>query len=118
NHTVPSDILTLSLHDALPILATVLSAQTTDRRVNAVTPELFATYPDAVALAAADRADVERIIRSTGFFRAKTDSLLALISDLVHYHLGDVPGLLDDLFSLPCVGRITESYVFRHSFVI
>lgn len=117
--TYPDAHCELDFADPFQLLvATVLSAQTTDRRVNAVTPELFATYPDAVALAAADRADVERIIRSTGFYRAKTDTLLALSADLVHHHGGEVPGRLDDLVALPGVGRKTANVVLGNAFGI
>jgi endonuclease-3 len=98
------------------LVATVLSAQTTDRRVNAVTPALFAAYPDAHALAAADRADVEGIIRPTGFFRAKTDSLLGLSAALVERFDGEVPGRLADLVNLPGVGRKTANVVLGNAF--
>jgi endonuclease-3 len=98
------------------LVATVLSAQTTDRRVNAVTPALFAAYPDAHALAAADRADVEAIIRPTGFFRAKTDSLLGLSAALVERFDGEVPGRLADLVNLPGVGRKTANVVLGNAF--
>jgi len=98
------------------LVATVLSAQTTDRRVNAVTPVLFAAYPDAPALAGADRADVEQIIRSTGFFRAKTDSLLKLSAALVERFDGQVPGRLEDLVTLPGVGRKTANVVLGNAF--
>src|SRR5690606_18059003 len=87
------------------LTATLLSAQTTHRRANAVTPALFAAYPDAAALAAADRADVEAIIRPTGFFRAKTESIMALSANLVERFDGEVPGRLEDLVTLPGVGR-------------
>ena len=98
------------------LVATVMSAQTTDRRVNAVTPVLFARYPDAAALAAADRSDVEEIIRSTGFFRAKTDSIMGLSAALVERHGGVVPGRLDDLVKLPGVGRKTANVVLGNAF--
>lgn len=98
------------------LVATVLSAQTTDRRVNGVTPTLFARYPDARALAAAGRADVEAIIQPTGFFRAKTDSLLKLGTALVERFDGRVPGRLEDLVSLPGVGRKTANVVLGDAF--
>ena len=79
------------------LVATILSAQTTDVRVNQVTPRLFERYPTAADLAGADRAELEEIIRSTGFFRAKTDSLLKLGADLVERFDGQVPGRLRDL---------------------
>jgi len=98
------------------LVATVLSAQTADRRVNQVTPALFAAYPDAVAMAAADRSEVEEIIRPTGFFRAKTDSLLGLSAALVERFGGEVPSGLDDLVSLPGVGRKTANVVLGNGF--
>lgn len=98
------------------LVATILSAQTTDVRVNLVTPELFRRYPDAHALAAADRTDVETIIASTGFFRAKTDSLLKLGARLVEDHDGVVPGRMEDLVKLPGVGRKTANVVLGNAF--
>ncbi len=98
------------------LVATVLSAQTTDRRVNAVTPTLFERWPDAHALAGAERADVEDVIRSTGFFRAKTDSILGLSAALVERHGGQVPGRLADLVKLPGVGRKTANVVLGNAF--
>jgi endonuclease-3 len=98
------------------LVATILSAQTTDVRVNAVTPELFRRYPDAPALAAADRAQVEQVIASTGFFRAKTESLLRLGVALVENHGGAVPGRLVDLVKLPGVGRKTANVVLGNAF--
>ena len=107
----------LDFRDAFELLvATVLSAQTTDRRVNGVTPALFAAYPDAAALAAADRVAVEEIVRPTGFFRAKTDSLLGLSAALVERFDGEVPGRLADLVSLPGVGRKTANVVLGNAF--
>lgn len=98
------------------LVATVLSAQTTDVRVNSVTPTLFARYPDAAALAAAERADVETIIGPTGFFRAKTESLLRLSAVLVEEYDGQVPGRLVDLVRLPGVGRKTANVVLGNAF--
>ncbi|WP_109470957.1 endonuclease III [Ornithinimicrobium cavernae] len=98
------------------LVATVLSAQTTDVRVNMVTPELFRRYPDAEALAGADRTDVETIIASTGFFRAKTESLLRLGVALVEDHGGVVPGRMVDLVKLPGVGRKTANVVLGNAF--
>ncbi|QDO90498.1 endonuclease III [Ornithinimicrobium ciconiae] len=98
------------------LVATVLSAQTTDVRVNLVTPELFRRYPDAHALAGAERTDVETIIASTGFFRAKTDSLLKLAAKLVEDYDGQVPGTLVDLVTLPGVGRKTANVVLGNAF--
>jgi len=98
------------------LVATVLSAQTTDRRVNAITPTLFAAYPDAAAMVAAPRAALEDILRPTGFFRAKTDSLLGLSAMLVEEFEGEVPGRLDDLVRLPGVGRKTANVVLGNAF--
>jgi endonuclease III len=98
------------------LVATVLSAQTTDRRVNAVTPGLFSKYPDAVALAQADRVDLESRIRTTGFFRAKTNSLLRMSAAIVENFDGDVPDRLSDLVSLPGVGRKTANVVLGNAF--
>jgi endonuclease III len=93
------------------LAATILSAQCTDVRVNLVTPALFAAYPDAPALAAADPAHVEELIRSTGFFRAKTRSLLGMAATLVERYGGEVPTALGDLVTLPGVGRKTGNVV-------
>ncbi|MGO0576481.1 endonuclease III [Ornithinimicrobium panacihumi] len=98
------------------LVATVLSAQTTDVRVNGVTPTLFARYPDARALAAADRVEVETIVQPTGFFRAKTDSLLKLGAALVETFDGQVPRRLKDLVTLPGVGRKTANVVLGNAF--
>ncbi|MFX0538514.1 endonuclease III [Ornithinimicrobium sp. Y1847] len=98
------------------LVATVMSAQTTDVRVNGVTPILFARYPDARALAGADRTEVETIIQPTGFFRAKTDSLLKLAAALVENFDGQVPGRLKDLVTLPGVGRKTANVVLGNAF--
>jgi endonuclease-3 len=98
------------------LVATILSAQTTDRRVNAVTPALFARWPDATALAGADRAAVEAVIQPTGFFRAKTQALLAMSQALVERYDGQVPGRLADLVTLPGVGRKTANVVLGNAF--
>jgi endonuclease III len=100
------------------LVVTVLSAQTTDRRVNAVRPTLFAAYPDAQAMAGADRAKLEQIIQSTGFFRAKTEALLKLSQALVERHDGEVPPRLEDLVKLPGVGRKTANVVLGNAFGI
>src|SRR5690349_9668665 len=89
------------------LVATILSAQCTDARVNLVTPALFARYPDARALATADPAELERLIHSTGFFRAKAKNLLGMARRLVERHDGEVPRDLDALTDLPGVGRKT-----------
>ena len=100
------------------LVVTVLSAQTTDKRVNAVRPTLFAAYPDPPAMAAAERADLERIIGPLGFFRAKTESLLKLSQALVERYDGEVPSRLDDLVTLPGVGRKTANVVLGNAFGI
>ena len=98
------------------LVATILSAQTTDVRVNQVTPVQFARYRTAAEYAGADRAEVEEIIRSTGFFRAKTDSVLKLGQALVERFGGEVPGRLSDLVTLPGVGRKTANVVLGNAF--
>ncbi|KQS99027.1 endonuclease III [Cellulomonas sp. Leaf395] len=98
------------------LVATVLSAQTTDVRVNLTTPILFARYPDAAALAAANPEEVEEILRPTGFFRAKTKSVMGLSRDLVERFHGEVPGRLKDLVTLPGVGRKTANVVLGNAF--
>lgn len=100
------------------LVATVLSAQTTDVRVNQVTPELFARYPDAAAYAAADPAELERILRPLGFFRQKAASLTGIGVALVRDHDGVVPGSLDALVALPGVGRKTANVVLGNAFGI
>jgi endonuclease-3 len=100
------------------LVVTVLSAQTTDRRVNAVSPTLFAAYPDAKAMASAPREELERIVGPLGFFRAKTDALLKLSAALVERFGGDVPASLDDLVTLPGVGRKTANVVLGNAFGI
>ena len=98
------------------LVATVLSAQTTDLRVNAVTPALFARYPDAGAYAAADRAELEELLRPTGFFRAKANSLIRLGQELCDRFGGEVPARLEDLVTLPGVGRKTANVVLGNAF--
>lgn len=93
------------------LVATILSAQTTDVRVNMVTPVLFSKYPDADALAAANPEDVEEIVRTTGFFRSKTKSVIGMAAALVERFDGSVPSDLDDLVTLPGVGRKTGNVV-------
>ena len=93
------------------LVSTVISAQTTDENVNAVTPTLFSEWRDAEALAAADPVAVERVIYSTGFFRQKTKSIIALSEDLVERYGGTVPNDLDELVTLRGVGRKTASVV-------
>lgn len=98
------------------LIVTVLSAQTTDKRVNTVSPTLFAKFPDAHAMAGADRALLESIIQPTGFFRAKTDALLKLSQALCERYDGEVPGKLKDLVTLPGVGRKTANVVLGNGF--
>jgi endonuclease-3 len=98
------------------LVATILSAQTTDKRVNMVTPVVFAKYPSAADYAAADRAELEKMIQSTGFFRAKTTSLIALGQALCDRFGGEVPRKLDDLVTLPGVGRKTANVVLGNAF--
>ena len=93
------------------VAATILSAQCTDERVNMVTPALFAKYPTPADLAVADPEDVERIIMSTGFFHAKTKSLIGMADAVTNRFGGDVPNALDDLVTLPGVGRKTGNVV-------
>lgn len=98
------------------LVATICSAQTTDVRVNAVTPRLFAAYPDAEALAAADPDRVEQMLASTGFFRAKTRSIIGMAQAIVRDFDGQVPGRLADLVTLPGVGRKTANVVLGNAF--
>jgi endonuclease III len=117
--TYPDARCELDFDNAFELLVvTVLSAQTTDRRVNAVRPALFAAYPDAPAMAAADRARLEELIMPTGFFRAKTESLLKLSQALVERYDGQVPATLEDLVTLPGVGRKTANVVLGNAFGI
>lgn len=100
------------------VIATILSAQCTDKRVNLVTPQLFARWPDPRSLAAAKPAQVEGVIRSTGFFRAKAKSLLGCARGLVDRHGGEVPTTLEELVRLPGVGRKTANVVLGSAFGI
>lgn len=100
------------------LVATVLSAQTTDERVNSVTPTLFARYPGPAELAAAPRDDLEEILRPLGFFRAKAESLQTLSRQLVDDHGGEVPGTLEELVRLRGVGRKTANVVLGNAFGI
>ncbi|WP_338539297.1 endonuclease III [Janibacter terrae] len=98
------------------LVATVLSAQTTDVTVNKVTPLLFSRWPTAADLAAAERTEMEEVLRPTGFFRAKTASVLALGAAIVERHEGEVPPRLADLVKLPGVGRKTANVVLGNAF--
>ena len=97
------------------LVATILSAQSTDARVNMVTPALFKKYPNARALAKADTADIEPIIVSTGFFRQKSKSIVGMAKALVENHKGEVPADMDALVKLPGVGRKTANVVLGHA---
>ncbi len=105
NFTTPYELL----------VATILSAQCTDERVNQVTPALFKRYPDARALARASTHELEPQIQSTGFFRAKSRSLLGMATAVVERHGGDVPNTMDALVELPGVGRKTANVVLGHA---
>jgi endonuclease-3 len=98
------------------LVATILSAQCTDVRVNMVTPALFAKYPTARSLAEADQADVEELIRSTGFFRNKARNLIGMAGALVERHGGEVPADMEALRVLPGVGRKTANVVLGNAF--
>jgi endonuclease III len=97
------------------LVATILSAQTTDVGVNQATPSLFARYPDATAMAGADVADVEQLVRTTGFFRQKARALIRMAQGLVDRHAGQVPGTMEALVALPGVGRKTANVVLGHA---
>jgi endonuclease-3 len=98
------------------LVATILSAQCTDKRVNLVTPALFDRYPDPEALANADAAELEALIRSTGFYRSKARSLLGMAAGLVDRFGGEVPRQMDDLVTLPGVGRKTANVILGTAF--
>ncbi|MDR2620042.1 MAG: endonuclease III [Propionibacteriaceae bacterium] len=117
--TYPNADCELDYGDAFQLLiATVLSAQSTDKGVNLVTPKLFARYPDAAALAVAGPEDVETIIKATGFFRQKTKSIIGIAQALTERYAGQVPGELVELVKLPGVGRKTANVVLGHAFGI
>jgi len=97
-------------------VATILSAQCTDQVVNQVTPKLFARYPTAADYAAAERSELEEIIKPTGFFRNKTDSLIKLGLALVERYDGEVPGKMADLVTLPGIGRKTANVILGNAF--
>src|SRR5215475_14600559 len=97
------------------LVATILSAQSTDRRVNMVTPALFRKYPNAKALAKASTAELESQIMSTGFFRQKSKALIGMATALVAQHGGDVPADMEALVALPGVGRKTANVVLGHA---
>jgi endonuclease-3 len=98
------------------LVATILSAQCTDKKVNEVTPAVFKRWPDAAAYAGADRDEMEGVLKPTGFFRAKTTSLINLGGALTERYDGEVPGKLADLVTLPGVGRKTANVVLGNAF--
>jgi endonuclease-3 len=100
------------------LIATILSAQCTDKRVNMVTPDLFRTYPDAESLSKAKPPELEELIRSTGFFRNKTKSLLGMSGAVAERHGGKVPHTMEELVDLPGVGRKTANVVLGNAFGI
>jgi endonuclease-3 len=109
----------LTYHNPFELaVATILSAQTTDVRVNLVTPELFARYPDARALANASREDVEEIVRTTGFFRNKAKNIIGFARGLMAEHEGRVPKTIQELSALPGIGRKTANVVLGNAFEI
>lgn len=113
----PEAATELDFTNALELLvATILSAQSTDRRVNSVTRMLFARYRSAADYAGADRAELEELIKPTGFFRTKADHLVKLGAALVERYDGQVPSTLTDLVSLPGVGRKTANVVLGNAF--
>ncbi len=115
----PDAVCALSHEDPYQLLAaTILSAQCTDERVNLVTPELFRRYPTPEKLARSSQADVERIIKSTGFFRAKAKSLRGMAVKLVDEFGGQMPRTIDDLTKLPGVGRKTANVLLGTAFGI
>lgn len=99
-------------------VATILSAQTTDVRVNMVTPDLFSRYPDAEALANAQQEEVEELVRSTGFFRNKAKNIIGFARGLMADHDGEVPAEMDALAALPGVGRKTANVILGNAFGI
>lgn len=97
------------------LVATILSAQCTDKRVNSVTPALFQRYPDARSLAAADQTELESMIHECGFYRAKSKNLIACAARIVQVFQGQIPRCMEDLISLPGVGRKTANVVLGDS---
>jgi endonuclease-3 len=98
------------------LIATILSAQCTDVRVNMVTPALFRRYPDAASFAAADQAELEKAIQSTGFFRNKARNIIACCKKIVEEHGSEVPGTMEELVALPGIGRKTANVVLGNAF--
>ena len=100
------------------LVATILSAQCTDKRVNLVTPALFEKFPDAASLSAAKMEELEEMIRTTGFFRNKAKSLLGMASAVVEKHAGGIPRTMEELTKLPGVGRKTANVILGNAFGI
>ena len=100
------------------VVATILSAQSTDKGVNKVTPMLFATYPTPTALAGADRSAVEELVKPTGFFRNKTSSIMGMAQAVCERYGGEIPSRLDDLVTLPGIGRKTANVILGNAFGI
>ena len=98
------------------LIATILSAQTTDRSVNLVTPDLFRRYPTPLDLAGADPAEIEKLIKPTGFFRAKTKRIIAASRKLVELFGGEVPRTMEDLTKIPGIGRKTANVILGAGF--
>jgi endonuclease-3 len=112
----PNAFTELNFRDAFELLvATILSAQSTDARVNVVTPALFARYPNAAALARAEPEELEPQILSTGFFRMKSRSLVGMARAVIEHHGGSIPADMDALTALPGVGRKTANVVLGHA---
>jgi endonuclease-3 len=108
----PKAVVELDHTDAYQLLvATILSAQSTDRTINTITPALFARYPDARALAASDPADVEPMVRSSGYYRVKAGYIIAMARAVVERHGGEIPRTMDELCALPGVARKTANVV-------
>jgi endonuclease-3 len=115
--TYPDAHCALNYETPLQLLvATILSAQCTDVRVNMVTPALFARYPDAAAFAAARPRELQRLIRSTGFFRNKARNIIACCRQLVEKHGGQVPRTMEELVPLPGIGRKTANVILGNAF--
>jgi endonuclease III len=118
-HEYPDAHCSLTHRNAFELtVATILSAQCTDERVNLTTPALFARYPDAAALAGADQEELERLIKSTGFFRNKAKSLLGMAQRVTEAYGGEIPPRMSDLVELPGVGRKTANVVLGNAFNI
>lgn len=115
----PNATCTLTYDTPVQLLvATILSAQCTDERVNKVTPELFARFGDAESLAGADRSEIEALVRSTGFYRNKAKNIQGACAAIVEHHHGEVPRSMEELLKLPGVARKTANVVLAHGFGI